>query len=260
MSNSTRRSLLKFFLTVLVIVAGLVGCGNKETGEVQVGLTPSPIFNSPFKLDLIAPQNPSPSPSATLTIAPTATLFVPASLFDAELDIMEGPVDVPLELQIPSINVDVPVIGVGLTQWNVMDAPTSSLGSPYWHSAFWYRGSSIPGDIGTATFAGHITDPLGKPGAFRYLQDLQVGALVIIQDNRNSIEIRFIVDEVMIVTKQEFTDPALLTLVYGAGPVAGTGPQPSLDGLSHLTLITCAANLITGNFDDRTVIFATRAK
>jgi hypothetical protein len=213
---------------------------------------------SPRRLTLIAPQ--TVTPTATVTITPTATLFVPAPLFDAKLDIKAGPVDVPLELWIPSIHVNVPVIGVGLTQWNVMDAPMGSVGSPFWHSAFWYRGSGIPGEIGTATIAGHITDPLGKPGAFRYIQELPVGALIIIHDTRSSIDIRFRIDDVKTITLEESTDPAILTLIYGAGPVAGTGPQPSLDGLSHLTLITCATNFITGNFDDRTVIFATRIK
>jgi hypothetical protein len=255
---TTRQSLLEFLWIVLVIAAGLVGCGNKETGEAQDGLIPSPMLISTGRLPLIPPQ--TGTPTATVTITPTATLFVPAPLFDAKLDIKAGPVDVPLELLIPSLHVNVPVIGVGLTQWNVMDAPMGSLGSPFWHSAFWYRGSGIPGDVGTATIAGHITDPLGKPGAFRYIQDLPVGALIIIHDSRSSIDIHFRIDDVKTITLEESTDPVILTLIFGAGPVAGTGPQPSLDGLAHLTLITCATNYITGNFDDRTVIFATRIK
>lgn len=235
-----------------------MGCVNKETGEASYGLTPSPIFISTGRLTLIAPQ--AVTPTATVTITSTATLFVPAPLFDPKLDIKAGPVDVPLELLIPSIHVNVPVIGVGLTQWNVMDAPMGSVGSSFWHSAFWYRGSGIPGEVGTATIAGHITDPLGKPGAFRYLQDLPVGAVIIIHDKRSSIDIRFRIDDVRTITPEESSDPAILTLVFGAGPIAGTGPQPSLDGLSHLSLITCATNITTGNFDDRTLIFATRIK
>lgn len=256
MSISTRRSLLKCLLTVLVLAAGLVGCGNKETGVALVGPTPSPMHISTMKPTVMQTVTPTTQP----TISPTPTLFVPGPLFDVSLDIKAGPVDVPLELQIPSLNINVPVIGVGLTQWNVMDAPMGSVGSPFWHSAFWYRGSGIPGEVGTATIAGHITDPLGKPGAFRYLQDIYSGDLVIIHDNRNSLDIRFIVDKVDVISPQESTDPAVLTQIFGAGPVAGTGPQPSLDGLSHLTLITCATNFITGNFDDRTVVYATRSK
>ncbi|HCC79233.1 MAG: hypothetical protein A2X25_15400 [Chloroflexi bacterium GWB2_49_20] len=256
MSKSPRRSLLKYLLTGMVLAAGLVGYENKETGEVQVGLTPSPVYLSIMQPTVIQTV----TPTATATLSPTPTLFAPGPLFDADLDLWAGPVDVPLELQIPSLNIDVPVIGVGLTEWNVMDAPTSSVGSPFWHSAFWYRGGGIPGEVGTATFAGHITDPLGKPGAFRYLREIHTGALIIVRDQRTSIDMLFIVDEVEVISQKESTDPAVLTRIFGAGPVAGTGPQPSLDGLAHLTLITCATNFITGNFDDRTIVYATRIK
>jgi sortase (surface protein transpeptidase) len=256
MQSPPRRNLLKFLLTVLVLAAGFVGCSNKETGEVLDGPSPSPLLIS-TRQPVIERTSPS-TITPTITPSPTATIFVPAFLFDANLDIKAGPVDVPLELQIPSLNIKIPVIGVGLTQWNVMDAPMGSVGSSFWHSAFWYRGSSIPGEVGTATIAGHITDPLGKPGAFRYLSDLNVDDVIIIHDNITSIDMLFIVEEVRTITLKESTDPAILTLVFGAGPVAGKEPQPSLDGLAHLTLITCAPDKITFEFDDRTLIFATR--
>jgi hypothetical protein len=38
----------------------------------------------------------------------------------------------------------------------------------------------------------------------------------------------------------------------------GTGPQPSADGLSHLTLITCAGTFRNGTHDHRLVVYATR--
>ena len=50
----------------------------------------------------------------------------------------------------------------------------------------------------------------------------------------------------------------MLTRIYGAGPVAGTRPQPSADGLAHLTLITCAGTFRNGTHDHRLVVFATR--
>ena len=255
MRISPRRSPLRWLLIILVLVAWLVGCSKMETGRVLIEPTPSPML-----LATIKPiATPTVTPTTRPTISPTPTLFVPGPLFDAGLDIKAGPVDVPLELQIPSLDIKLPVIGVGLNALNVMDAPISSAGSPFWHSAFWYRGSSIPGEVGTAVFAGHITDPLGKPGAFRYLQDVQSGDLIIIHDNRTSFDIRFIVDEVEAISEEDSTDPAVLTRIFGAGLVDGTGPQPSLDGLSHLTLITCATNSFTGNFDDRTVVYATRS-
>ncbi len=57
---------------------------------------------------------------------------------------------------------------------------------------------------------------------------------------------------------EEAADPAVLTRIYGAGPVAGTWAKPSADGLSHLTLITCAGTFRNGTHDHRLVVYATR--
>jgi sortase (surface protein transpeptidase) len=166
---------------------------------------------------------------------------------------------VPLELQIPSLKVNAPVLGVGLTSENVMDAPKGPIGDPVWHTAFWYRGSGIPGEPGTATIAGHVNDPLGRPEIFAHLQDLHPGDLIIVHYTTSNIYIRFIVDQIKVYSIQESSDPAVLTQIFGAGPVAGTGSQPALDGLSHLTLITCTGNIVNGQFDHHTVVYATRS-
>ena len=76
---------------------------------------------------------------------------VPGPLIDPGLDLRAGPVDVPLELRIPSLQVNAPVVGVGITAENVMDVPKGPSADPVWQKAFWYRGSGIPGDLGTAT-------------------------------------------------------------------------------------------------------------
>ncbi|MHB8778862.1 MAG: class F sortase [Anaerolineales bacterium] len=122
------------------------------------------------------------------------------------------------------------------------------------------RGGGIPGDIGTATIAGHVNDPLGRPEIFARLEDLRPGDLIIIHLKNTTMDIRFTVDEVKLYTVKESSDPAVLTRIYGAGPVAGTAPQPAPDGLSHLTLITCAGDIVGGLFNAHTVIYATRSK
>ena len=152
------------------------------------------------------------------------------------------------------------MLGVGLTSDNEMDAPKGPIGDPVWHTAFWYRGSGLPGESGTATIAGHVNDPLGRDEIFAHLQDLQPGDLIIIHYTRSNIDITFTVDQVKVYSLQESSDPAVLALIYGTGPVSGTAPQPSLDGLSHLTLITCAGNIVNGQFDHHVVVYATRSK
>lgn len=238
------------------MAAALAGCGNKATGEAQ---SAPPLFPIPF---------PTYQPAASGAGQPTPTLFIPGLLFDPQLDLMAGPVPVPLELEIPSLNVNAPVLGVGLVEGSVgvgltwgstMDAPHTLDGKSVWDRAFWYRGSGIPGDSGTATIAGHVNDSLGKPEIFARIDKLHAGDLIIVHSTTSNIDITFSVDQVKNYSLQEATTPEVLTLIYGAGPVTGIGPQPSLDGLSHLTLITCAGEFIDGYFDHHTVVYATRS-
>ncbi|MDF1499680.1 MAG: class F sortase [Anaerolineales bacterium] len=210
---------------------------------------------SPFPVLL-----PSEQPTIQPKVQPTPTVFALGPLIDSDLDLRAGPVDLPLELQIPSLEVIAPVAGVGLTSENLMDGPKGPIDDPIWHTAFWYRGGGVPGEVGTATIAGHVNDPLGRPEIFARLEELRPGDLIIIRYTTSNIDIRFHVDQVKVYSIQESSDPAVLTQIFGAGPVAGTGPQPSPDGLSHLTLITCAGDIVDGRFDRHRVVFATRSE
>lgn len=262
----TRRGSLGCLVTVLVIAVVLGGCGIKETGKALVRSTPSLILLPKETGDgLVVPTSslsllPLGQRATQLTAQPTTTALVLGPLFDEGLDIKAGPVDVPLELQIPSLEVNAPVLGVGLTSGNEMEAPKGPIDDPVWHTAFWYRGSGLPGESGTATIAGHVNDPLGRPEIFANLQDLLPGDLIIIRYTKSNIDIAFTVDQVKVYSLQESSDPAVLAQIYGTGPVSGTQPQPSLDGLSHLTLITCAGNIVNGQFDHHVVVYATRSK
>jgi hypothetical protein len=187
-----------------------------------------------------------------------AALAVPAALTDGGLGLRAGPVAVPLELRMPSLSVNVPVVGVGITPGNVMDAPMGPPQDPAWQEAFWYRGSAIPGALSTALIAGHIDDPLGRPAVFAHIASLREGDPIIVHDTRSGLDVRFSVTDSKTYSLEQTSDPAVLTQIYGAGPVAGTWPQPSADGLSHLTLITCAGTFRNGTHDHRLVVYATR--
>jgi len=250
-STLTYRNSLGCLATVLVIAAVLAGCGNQMTGEAQPAPPLSPV--------LLPSDQPTIQPTIQPTVQPTPTLLVLGPLIDSPLDPRAGPVYVPLKLKIPSLNVNAPMLGVGLTSRNVMAAPKGPIDDPVWHTAFWYRGGGIPGDVGTATIAGHVNNPLGKPEIFAHLQDLHPGDLIIVHSTTSNIDIRFVVDQVKVYSIDDIFDPGVLAQIYGSGPVNGTGPQPASDGLSHLTLITCAGNIVNGQFDHRTVVYATRA-
>jgi hypothetical protein len=199
-------------------------------------------------------------PPAADSLRPDAYLPVPDALVDAGLDLRAGPVPVPLELRMPTVDSSAPVIGVGMTPTDVMDAPMGGDDDPVWRQAFWYRGSAVPGTASTAVIAGHVNDPLGRPGTFAHLEELEVGDEVVVHDVRNGLDIAFTVTSSHSYPLAETTDAAVLTRIYGAGPVAGTGPQPSADGLAHLTLITCTGTFRDGTHDHRLVVEATRSR
>lgn len=268
MSTLTRRSSIVILDTIIVITVVLAGSGNKLTREAQPTSSLFSLF-LPSKQPTVPPTiQPSVQPTVTPTIQPTAsptirpmpTLPLLGSLIVTPLAPSAGPVYIPLKLRIPSLKVDAPMLGVGLTSGNVMAAPKGPIDDPVWHTAFWYRGGGIPGDIGTATIAGHVNNPLGKPEIFAHLQDLHPGDVIIIHSSTLKLDIIFIVDHVQVYSIEEAFDPKVLAQIYGAGPVSGAGPQPASDGRSHLTLITCAGNLVNGHFDHRTVVYASRGK
>jgi Sortase domain len=180
-------------------------------------------------------------------------------LTETGLDLRAGPVAVPLELRIPSLTISAPVLGVGITPQNMMDAPKGPIGDAVWQTAFWYRGSGVPGDSGTATIAGHVDDPLGRPAIFARLQDLRPGDLIDVRATSGGLDVRFTVTQNQTYSAPQAADPAVLAQIYGVGPVSGQGPQPAPDGLAHLTLITCSGDIVNGAFDHHVVVYATRS-
>lgn len=251
---SCRRS-FSYVVIFMITAAMLAGCGKIGTGEVKTA-PPSSLSVFPKNQTLLPMTT---GQNATSTSVPTPTPYVPGPLFDPGLDLRSGPVETTLEIEIPALEVTAHILGVGLTKENVMDAPKGPYGDPSWHAAFWYRGSSIPGAVGTATIAGHVNDLVGRAEIFMRLKRLKPGDLIIIHDKETLFEIEFTVDEVVLYSIKESSTPEVLERIYGIGPVTGLGPQPSLDGLAHLTLITCAGNYLDGQFDHHTVVFATRS-
>lgn len=249
LTRYTRHSL---WVVLLVIFLGLTSCSN--TGDGKALVVPSQIQLLAFS----TPSSKTPKGAQQLTPTVTPTLTILGPNYDASLDLSAGPVYEPITIEIPALQVTAPILGVGLTSSNTMDAPKGPYGDPLWHTAFWYRGSAIPGEVGTATIAGHVNDLVSRPEIFASLKKLISGDVIIIHTLDGSGDIYFIVDEVKRYTHKETTTPAVLTQIFGSGPVAGIGAQPSEDGLAHLTLITCAGTFAEGVFDHYTVVYATR--
>jgi Sortase domain len=240
-------------LAILVIVTALVaGYATQQQAKASHALT-RPVSTA-ARADRPKPGTAVAVPEPPTTVAPLA---VPAALTAGGLGLRAGPVAVPLELGIPSLGVRAPVVGVGITSTRVMHAPMGPANDPVWQEAFWYRGSAIPGAPSTAVIAGHIS-AYGRLDVFGHLDRLRPGDLIVVHDTRSGLDVRFSVTHSVSYSLAQTADPAVLTQIYGAGPVAGTGPQPSADRLAHLTLITCAGTFRNGTHDHRLVVYATR--
>jgi len=183
---------------------------------------------------------------------------VPARLTPNGHGLREGPASVPLELRLPTLGATAEVLSVGITADDVMDAPMGPASDPVWQQAFLYRGSAMPGSPSTAVFAGHISDPLGRPGVFAFIDRLRPGDPIVVHDTRTGLDLRFAVTHSGSYSLEQAAEPAVLRRIYGAGPVAGTRAQPSSDGLAHVTLVTCAGTFRGGTHDHRLVVSATR--
>jgi Sortase domain len=198
------------------------------------------------------------APPAARRVEAPLPLPIPAPVLDPSTGMRDPPIPIPLELRLPTLARFATMLGVGLLANDAMDAPMGKADNPDWQQAFWYRGSAIPGALSTAVVAGHISDPLGRPGVFGYLNLLIPGDPVIVHDTRTGLDVTFSVTDTMSYPIEQTTDPGVLTQIYGAGPVAGTWPQPSPDGLARLTLVTCDGTFRNGTHDHRLVVHAIR--
>jgi hypothetical protein len=210
----------------------------------------------------------SPPPSTHYVAMPTRQIEVQKNSFAAAVApskklTLEAPaVNVPVELVIPSIAVKSPLLSVGMTSEAAMSAPEGGANSPDWSDTFWYRGSSVPGAVGTATIAGHIDDRFGNYAVFGRLSQLVVGDRIFIRDTKSGFREQFVVTGSHAYTLAQAKTMPVLDLIYGTGPPKGEPPQPSSDGLAHLSLVTCAGEWVPSldTHNERLVVSAVRVR
>ncbi|TMC21306.1 MAG: class F sortase [Chloroflexi bacterium] len=151
----------------------------------------------------------------------------------------------PTRLQIPSLHIDAPVMGVGATASGQMDAPVSSaINSPYWTSVFWYAPGVAPGQAGNAVVAGHVDRAGGGPAVFWSLATLRAGDSVFVQ-TRDRHTLTFVVEH-MVKYTSDAPERDVLQAVFG----------PTTE--HHLNLITCSGAWTGQGYDERLVVFTTQ--
>ncbi|MEV6882990.1 class F sortase [Streptomyces sp. NPDC051135] len=142
---------------------------------------------------------------------------------------------VPVELRIPAIGVDTPVMGLGLASDGTVEVPPVTDDD----RAGWYRHSPTPGQVGPSVLLGHVTVGRYGDGVFRHLARLHRGDRIEARLENGSTA-GFTVTALRTVAKADFpTDD-----VYGdvAGP--------------ELRLITCGGPRDGEEYRDNVIVFA----
>ncbi|MFJ6744152.1 class F sortase [Streptomyces sp. NPDC091279] len=144
----------------------------------------------------------------------------------------------PDRIVVPSIKVDAPLMGLGLTSSGSLDVPPATKKN----LAGWYESGTTPGERGTAIVAGHVDNSEG-PAVFYDLGAVKKGASIDVERRDGSVA-EFTVDAVEVYRAADFPDAK----VYGAGERAelrvitcgggysrGTGYQGNVVVFAHLT-------------------------
>jgi hypothetical protein len=243
--------------TVPALVAALAVAGGGTEGPVAgTSTTAASAVQASLELPLLPallPQLfPAPAPPG-----PTG----PPPLFDPALPLTAGPVPVPLEYRMPSLNVTMPVVGVGSAPGAIIDAPQGPVDDPVWNSAFWFRGSAAPGTPGVTDIIGHVDDTNGRYLPFAKVRKLKAGNVVEMVDKRTGEVIHYRITGTSLVRADRLHGTEELSRLFGAGAVTGAPADKAADaasGVARLTLMTCTGAWRNGGFDQRFFAFGVR--
>ncbi len=149
------------------------------------------------------------------------------------------PASTPVRVRIPSVGVDAPLTGLGLTGDGSLDVPPPAKAN----LAGWYEDGVTPGSVGTALIVGHVDNKAG-PAVFYPLGALKKGDTVDVErsDGRTAV---FTVDAVEVYDDDHFPDekvygpsdrPELRVLTCGGGYDRDEGGyQGNVVVFAHLT-------------------------
>jgi LPXTG-site transpeptidase (sortase) family protein len=142
---------------------------------------------------------------------------------------------VPARLRIPEIDVDTPVMRLGLAQDGSVQVPPITAHD----RAGWYQHSPTPGQTGPSVILGHVTVGAYGDGVFRHLDRLRRGDGITMRlENGRTAE--FTVTSVRTVAKADFPTKA----------VYGDVDRP------ELRLITCGGPRTGDGYLDNVIVFA----
>ncbi len=144
----------------------------------------------------------------------------------------------PTRIRIPSIRVDAPLTGLGLTKDGSLEVPPAERRD----LAGWYESGTTPGDRGTAIVAGHVDNAEG-PSVFYSLGAVKKGQPIEIRRTDGQTAV-FTVDAVEVYDSRAFPDdkvygaakrPELRVITCGGGYSKKTGYLGNVVVFAHLT-------------------------
>jgi sortase A len=142
-------------------------------------------------------------------------------------------VSVPVRLRIDAIDLDAPIIPVGINEKGEMDVPDSA------QVAGWYEKGPLPGQDGSAVIAGHLDTWIGTAGLFNRLHELKTGDVIEVTDAAGNVTLFEVLR-----TRAYPLSQAPEEIVFSDAAV----PQ--------LNLITCAGSRTWDGYTDRLVVYA----
>ncbi|WP_307803094.1 class F sortase [Frigoribacterium sp. PvP032] len=206
----------------LAAVLALTGCASgmaeplpSSSPRAEASGAPS----SPAPPAMPSPGSPSPSPASP----------APAPAFGIGAE--------PARVSVPAIELDEPLIGLGIASTGAMEVPVDA------DEVGWFTGGGRPGGRGPTVIAAHVDSTTG-PAVFFRLSELVAGDEVTVTTVEDAA-VRYVVDEVVDVPKAEFPTAR----VFGAQPT------------DQLRLITCGGVFDpgSGHYDQNRVVFASPA-
>ncbi len=180
-------------------------------------------------LPVIPPSPPSPSPTPSSPSSPPRAV-APAPTA------RPGRAPLPVWLNIPAIDVNAPIISVGLEPGGIMASPDDA------DLIGWYEFGPRPGEASNAILAGHV-DWKGKTGAFARLHELKIGDVIEVKSGPQT-GYRY-----RVISAESYrSDSAPVAEIFGATT------QPLL------TLITCSGSydIFRQEYQDRLIVRAQR--
>ncbi len=206
LSSWPTQKIVSYSLTVLLFIITIAGSAQLTASLVE------------------ARHSPTSSTTQQPPLPVTPAVVKPAGLQRSE----------PTRLQIPAINLDANLVGVGLDENGALEVPEHD-------KAGWYTGAPTPGEVGPAIIDGHLDSSIYGEAVFWSLRDVKTGDTITV-NRQDGSAVNFTVEKSASYDQHNFPTQE----VYGNLDYPG------------LRLITCDGTFdyVTRHYSNNLVVFA----